>query len=85
MCYPVFSCLFPYFSLTLVYFLLIERVNVSAFSLNMMYYTCKMTNSTFKKGQVQCNIKTNKQAFHSSAKVCTGSNISCVDQSDVFG
>ena len=35
-----------------------------------------------KKEKVQFNIKTIKKAFHSSAEVCTGSNISCVDQSE---
>ena len=86
--YCVFLCVIPYFLYFLAHLSLDStdwKSNFPAFSLNMMCYTWKMTNATFKKGQVQFNIKTSKQAFHFSAKVCTGSNISCVDQSDMFG
>ena len=53
----VFSCvlsrIFMSFSVFLAYLSLVSTYwnsNFSAFPLNMMYYTWKMTNSTFKKG-----------------------------------
>ena len=79
--YLSFSVFLAYLSLVCTYW----KSNFSAFHSIWCITLEEWQIRRLKKGQVQFNIKTSKQAFHYSAKVCTGSNISCVDQSDVFG